>query len=314
MSSRSLLAFGLMLLGATSDAEPRQPTLPCRVAGVAVRGFSGSRLFEAPGDRLELLAGRPLDCSDPEMRRVLTSVEAVFQGPTALPRARFGRPLHVHLAPRLPPRQAPLAGIEVHVSSRELLVARSALGQLGPEVWQHELLHTIAAPLPEAADEARRLWLTLEEGLVAHVAAACIDRRGEALPDDPARARASGPAPGGAPRSAAPSRHALPLGALLASPAYDPHPLAAGLAHELGRQPPAVAIENWFDCLSAPQPAWLGDAPASEVFRAFVARCSRDAARDLESAISRWWVDAAPPAARVANSRRKPAARTAESR
>jgi hypothetical protein len=292
-----------------------------------VQVFASSRLFEAPGDRLELLAGRQLDCASLPVRQLLAALEPAlatvgrlgesFEATSApssgaaregIERGRFGAPLRVHLDPALPSRQAPLASIEVHVSSRELLVARSVLDQLEPEVWRHELLHTIAAPPPEGASPARRLWLTLEEGLVEHVERASTGAGRTALPSD-----AVGVAPSERAESVLLMRRALPAAALLADPAYDPHPLAAGLARELERGERAVPLGAWMDCLAAPPSALPARAAASDVFRVFAGRCSLAAADELSRAIGRWWVEAEPPPAPLA-SVRKAAARAGDSR
>jgi hypothetical protein len=317
-------AFGALVLSVASDAEPRQEAPPCRVSGVAVQVFASSRLFEAPGDRLELLAGRQLDCGSLPVRQVLAALEPALASldesfearshsssgaaPEGIARGRFAAPLRVHLDPALPLRQAPLAGIEVHVSRRELLVARSVLGELGPEVWRHELLHTIAAPPPEGASPARRLWLTLEEGLVEHVERASTRAGPAALPSDGVAIETSERA-----ASVLLAQRALPAAALLADPAYDPHPLAAGLAHELERGGLAVPVGAWVDCLAARPSALPARAAASDVFRAFAGRCSLAAANELSRAVGRWWVEAEPPPASLA-SVRKAAARAGDSR
>jgi hypothetical protein len=333
-NARLALGLGALVLSAASDAEPRQNAAPCPVSGVAVRVFAGSRLFEAPGDRLELLAGRQLDCGAFPVRQVLDAlgpalawlarIDGSFQAnfePTfdagssaaagGLERGRLRNPLRVHLDPALPRRQAPLAGIEVHVGRRELLVARSVLDELGPEVWRHELLHTVAAPPPEGPSPARRLWLTLEEGLVAHVERASTHAGRTALPSDAAGIEPSGPRLLSA--SALHARRALPAAALLADPAYDPHPLAAGLARELERGEPDVPIEAWMGCLVARPRELPPRAAASDVFQAFVERCSLDAASELSRAIGRWWVEAEQPPVALASAR-KAAAPAGDSR
>jgi hypothetical protein len=320
--ARSAIGLGALALAAASDVEPEQHSAPCWAADIGVQVFASSRLFDAPNDRLELLAGRALDCADPTARQVLAAIEGALQGASrpALVRAlqasaaaRAGTPLRIHLDPRLPPRQAPLAGIEVQVSRRELLVAASALNDLGPEVWRHELLHAIAATPPEASRVARHLWLTVEEGLVAHVAQLATDVRRDARPSAAPRLEPSRFEPGAPPPSGALSRRLLPASALLASPAYDPHPLAAGLVRELASEA-RIPVDAWLDCLSASPSALPADAASSDVFRAFVERGSAEAARALSAAIGRWWVDAAQPADRVASERRNATARAGESR
>jgi hypothetical protein len=328
-------AFGALVLSVASDAEPRQEASPCRVSGVAVQVFASSRLFEAPGDRLELLAGRQLDCGSLPVRQVLAALEPALASlanldesfearshsssgasPEGIARGRFAAPLRVHLDPALPSRQAPLAAIEVHVSRRELLVARSVLGELGPEVWRHELLHTIAAPPPEGAGPARRLWLTLEEGLVEHVERASTRAGPAALPSDGVAIENSDAVAIETSERAASvllAQRALPAAALLADPAYDPHPLAAGLARELERGGLAVPVGAWVDCLAARPSALPARAAASDVFRAFAGRCSLAAANELSRAVGRWWVEAEPPPASLA-SVRKAAARAGDSR
>lgn len=321
------LGLGLLAIATAGDREPQQHMAPCRLSGVVVQVFAGSRLFEAPGDRLELVAGRPLDCASSPVRQVLAALEravdaldetsceecaaplearlgaargAAFDG---VERTRFVAPLRVHLDPRLPSRQAPLAGIEVHVGRRELLVARSVLDDLGPEVWRHELLHTLAAPPPEGPSPTRRLWLTLEEALVAHIEQASAPARESPPPNAAAGSKLDG-------LRAAPL--ALPAAALLADPAYDPHPLAAGLARELARAEIAVPPAAWMDCLAALPLEQPAGAAAADVFRAFFARCSAAPANELSSAIARWWVEAEPAAALA--SARNAAAQRGDSR
>jgi hypothetical protein len=333
-SGRLALGLGALVLSAASDAEPRPNAAPCRISGVAVQVFAGSRLFEAPDDRLELLAGRQLDCGGLPVRQLLAALEPALgtlarvggslqanleptldTGSSAaaggLERGRFRKPLRVHLDPTLPRRQAPLAGVEVHVGRRELLVARSVLDELGPEVWRHELLHMVAAPPPEGPSPARRLWLTLEEGLVAHVERASTRAGRTALSSDAVGIEPG--EPGELAASSLQARRALPAAALLADPAYDPHPLAAGLALELERGGPVVPIEAWVDCLAAGPRELPARAAASDVFRAFVERCSLDAASELSRAIGRWWVEAEPPPVAPASAR-KAAAPAADSR
>ncbi|HTV20775.1 MAG TPA: hypothetical protein VMG12_18955 [Polyangiaceae bacterium] len=414
---RMRAAFGLWVLAMAggSDAEPLHEATPCWVSGVAVQPFAGSRLFEAPGDRLELLAGHSLDCGDAALQPVLAAIAQALEG---LPPEPFRRPLRVHLSPRLPPRQAPIAGVEVHVTRRELLVApaaleelqgRQGLGELAQEMWRHELLHALAPAPPELPLEARRLWLTLEEGLVTFVARASLTggrTLGVAASDfrgAPGASQAESPATevtatrddagtrarravrdGGSARDDAPNRGdapahdlatdrdervalderdveldgsahleraarddgsardelasgqlgarlAVPLEALLASPAYDPHPLAAGLALELARDAARVPLGDWLDCISArpsevagstlasKAPAGASALPArraaSDVFRAFVGRCTADRGRALDAAIARWWVDEpAPSPRRSASSALKATARAEDSR
>jgi hypothetical protein len=108
------------------------------------------------------------------------------------------------------------------------------------------------------------------------------------------------------------ARRALPAAALLADPAYDPHPLAAGLARELERAEPVVPLGAWMDCLAARPPELPAGATAPDVFRAFVERCAPASARELSRAIGRWWVEAEPPA--VLARARKAAARAGDSR
>jgi len=177
-------------------------------------------------------------------------------------------------------------------------------------VWRHELLHTIAAPPPEGPSPARRLWLTLEEGLVVHVERASTRAGRTALPSDEV---AIEPSDEVAIEPSLLARRALPAAALLADPAYDPHPLAAGLARELERGGRVVPVREWVDCLAARPPALPARAAASDVFRAFAARCSLAAASGLSAAIGRWWVEAEPPPAPLASAR-KAAARAGDSR
>jgi hypothetical protein len=291
---RIAIVTGALALMGMSDVEPENP-MPCSAAAASVRVYAGSRLLEAPGERLELARGRALGCDSSRVRRVLAELEGAFF--SGLER-RLPEPLGVHLDPLLPARHAPLAGIEVHVTSRELLVATSALDALGRESWRHELLHAMASAPPPLGAAARRLWLTLEEAIVGYLARTTITDR----PDADARA---------APHAAqlewglSGPNHVVPLLEWLASPAYDPHPLAAGLGRELERSAPRPALEPWLDCLSAapeggpPRPlqptafATALPAPLAGVFEPFVTRCPAEVGAALSAALDRAW--GAPP-------------------
>jgi hypothetical protein len=287
------LAFGagVLALSLSSDTEPRRAT-PCRSAASAVQIYEGSRLFDGPGERLELVRGRALACDDPQARRVLAEVDRALAD---FPPERLREPLRIHLEPRLPARQAPLAGIEVHVTSREVLLARAALGGLGPEAWRHELFHTLAAAPPPMSSAARRLWLTLEEGVVGYLTLATggtpeRDAR-DAIVDSTSTPQ--------------PSARLLPLLEWLSSPAYDPHPLATGLTRELARVGPRARLEAWLDCLSAVPDAERDPAgssttaaetpgirlptPLRATFRLFISRCSPPAQATFSTALAGWW-------------------------
>jgi hypothetical protein len=203
---------------------------------------------------------------------VLAPLSRGLQG---FPLERLRGPLAVHVDPRLPSREAPLAGIEVHVSTRELLVRSSALEALPPEAWRHEVLHTLAPPPASDTPQVKRLWLTLEEALVtrlSEIAPGAEPHREPALP------HLDGP---------------RPVDALLASPAYDPHPLAASLVRELRREIAPETPALWLDCLAAP-PAEQPAATPAAVFRRFVERCPAPARQALGRALARWWPEPEP--------------------
>jgi hypothetical protein len=198
---------------------------------------------------------------------VLAPLSRALRG---FPLERLHAPLAVHVDPRLPSREAPLAGIEVHVSSRELLVRASALSALPPDAWRHEVLHALAPAPASSTPEARRLWLTLEEALVT---------------------RLSEIAPGAEPHGEPTPTHLpgpRPVDALLASPAYDPHALAAGLARELRRELTERDAAPGLDCLGAP-PAGGSPATPAAVFRRFAERCPAPVREALQRALARWW-------------------------
>lgn len=228
----------------------------------------GSRLLARGGGRLELLRGAPLPCAD---GLVQTLQAALRDARSGLPPEHLPRPLRVHVDPRLPAGEAPLSGAEVHVSSRELLVTRAALGSLPTEVWRHELLHALAAPPPPASDVARRLWLTLEEGLVQYAA-----QHTEQL----------APALGG---TAAPGLPLPPppVWEQLALPAYDPHELAQGWASELERTRPLLELTAAVSCLSTP-PAATAMATLQQAAQRFAERCPPAVAPVLQRALQRW--------------------------
>jgi hypothetical protein len=287
------LALGAGVLALSSDTEPERAT-PCRAAASAVQIYEGSRLFDGPGERLELVRGRALACDDPRARWVLAAVERALAD---IPRGRLHEPLRIHLEPRLPARQAPLSSIEVHVTSREILLASAALGRLGPEAWRHELFHTLAATPPPMSSAARRLWLTLEEGVVGYLTLA--------TGGGPERDGRDAVVDSGFTSQTRPGARLLPLLEWLSSPAYDPHPLAAGLTRELARVGPRARLEAWLDCLSAVpnaerDPAGSGTtaaetserrlpAPLTATFRLFIGRCSAPAQATFSTALAGWW-------------------------
>ncbi len=292
--ARFALCAAPLGLSTASDGTVTTTVGVCEVAGVSVETIEGSRLLQADRERLKLMRGRTLGCQHPRARHVQAAVAGAL---AAWPldvhdrpgfRRRLPVPMRVHVNPRLPARQAPLAGIEVHVTTREVLVSSSALDALDAEVWRHELLHVLAARPPEASPIGRRLWLTLEEGVVEYLMGETRGRR-------PAATHVAPPV--------------LPALEWLASPAYDPHPLAEALAGELGRVEPHPVLDRWLSCLAAVSSMpgngldadWLnedgdarGRAPRppgafASIFGAFTSRCSPDAASHLSAAIGRWW-------------------------
>jgi hypothetical protein len=287
------LGAGVLALSLSSDTEPDRAT-PCRAAASAVQIHGGSRLFDGPGERLELVRGRALACDDPRARRVLAGIGRALAD---FPRERLHEPLRIHLEPRLPARQAPLSGIEVHVTSREVLLASAALGGLGPEAWRHELFHTLAAAPPPMSSAARRLWLTLEEGVVGYLTLATASAPERDAREAIVESRIT--------PTTKPLAHLLPLLEWLSSPAYDPHPLAAGLTRELARVGPRASLEAWLDCLSATPnterdradsgttaaeaPGTRLPAPLRATFRLFIGRCSPPARAAFSTALAGWW-------------------------
>jgi hypothetical protein len=300
------LAASVLALSASSHTQPERRT-PCRAAQRAVQIYAGSRLFDGAGERLELVRGPALACDDPRARRVLVAVERALG---VFPRERLPEPLRIHIDPRLPARQAPLSGIEVHVTSREVLLASAALGELGPDVWRHELLHTLAAAPPPMSSAARRLWLTLEEGVVGYLTlatgGATEGERRDAVDSSLTQTK--------------PPALLLPLLEWLSSPAYDPHPLAAGLTRQLVRVGPDAPLETWLDCLSAAPDterdrAGFGTmaAESSETrlpaaltatFRLFIDRCSTPAQATFSTALAGWWGEPRMPEPGNATARR----------
>jgi hypothetical protein len=272
----ALAAACLLALAAVGPAEPAPRALMCALqlhAGrhaVPALVYAGSQLVAASAERLVLVPGHAVGCQEPAATAVLQPLERALPG---LPGAVFTRPLEVHLDPRLPPGQAPLGGIEVHVSSRAILVASTAVRALPVNAWRHELLHVLAAPAPEHPG-ARHLWLALEEGLVEYLA-----RPGEAepyrhLPE--AVFTAAGSAP--------------PYWAeALLSPGYDPHPLAAELARALAAPlaEPGPPLREWLGCLSTPALGTSRSNELSAVLQGFAERCPPRAAARLAAAFRR---------------------------
>jgi hypothetical protein len=143
--------------------------------------------------------------------------------------------------------------------------------------------------------------LTLEEAVVQHLASGRSHDAGDAT-----SVTRSTAAPDVSPGSLPPPP--LPALALLASPAYDPHPLAGALARELERVEPQPPLDRWLSCLVALPEApagssqeWLaggpvmnGDAPLgseplAQLLRLFTSRCSPDTASALSAALGRGW-------------------------
>lgn len=327
LGALALLCTGLVL-GPVGDVEPDRAG-SCVLSGGSARVHEGSRLSDTGDGRLTLTRGRTLPCDDLAARDVLAALEAALGNGTggAIRQTLDERRaiLRIHVDPRLPARQAPLGGIEVHVSSRELLVERAALAALPDRAWRHELLHALAPSPPPLSRAGRQLWLTLEEGLVAFLTDVGDGPAADTLP--------SAPLPAGA--DAADGRAAdrrpqlLPLLEWLESPAYDPHPLAAGLARALENT--GAEASSLLDCLTAdparvqhgasnvsssvgreaaaeaastPRPlahaalpvAAVSALPAelADVFAMFGARCSAGAQAPWGAALARWW--GTPPA------------------
>jgi len=265
-SSRWPLGVACLLvpLGLGPAQPAPAPAASRTLRGMTLRVYEGSQLVAGGDERLTLVPGQALAPETPAAAVVSLQLERALAG---LPDLPFECPLDVHLDPRLPPGQAALGGLEVHVSSRSLLVTRDALEAAPMGAWRHELLHALAAAPPEQAQNgSRHLWLALEEGLVQYLAGSF-----EAPPL---------------------ARHALPTAAArevpywaeaLASPGYDPHPLAAQLARSLHDIDPQPELRDWLPCLAAaPEPAavTLGELPLR-----FAERCPAGAARQLRQAL-----------------------------
>jgi hypothetical protein len=275
MRAPVLLLLALLISGADETANAPS-ALPCGAPASAPPGDSArqlqlavyehSRLYASSAGRLQLRRGSPLACVDPLIPSLHAALLAASAG---LPQQLLPQPLRIHIDPRLPADEAGLRGVEVHVSSRELLLERGALAALTAEAWRHELLHSLAAPPPPASEVARRLWLTLEEGLVEHAA----------LLGAPARA-AEAPMPPGL--SSLP-----PVWEQLALPAYDPHELAHGWANELARTEPPLDLPSAVACLSA-APGATALHTLQHTAQAFVQRCPPDVAPVLQRALQRW--------------------------
>jgi hypothetical protein len=261
-----LLVTGSEELDARAGAEPACSLGAAGSAELHVAVHTGSRLLHREGGRLELRRGSALPCSAALAQQLQAELA---RAASALPIELLPRPLRVHVDPRLPAREAPLAGIEVHVSSRELLVARSALPELPEQAWRHELLHVLAAAPPEASEVARRLWLTLEEGLVQY-----------------ATERSFGSAAAAPAALQAPMAPPAPPWEQLALPAYDPHELAHGWASELRHSAPPLELVDAVACASA-RPS----APVHTLQQAalsFARRCPANVAPVLQEALQRW--------------------------
>jgi hypothetical protein len=143
--------------------------------------------------------------------------------------------------------------------------------------------------------------LTLEEAVVQYLASSRLHDAGNAT-----SVTRSTAAPDARPGSLPPPP--LPALSLLASPAYDPHPLAGALARELERADSHPELEGWLSCLAAVPEApggsseerlamapdmsrdtLLGPEALGQVLRLFTSRCSPDTASALSAALARGW-------------------------
>jgi hypothetical protein len=238
----------------------------CWVRGVRVEVYAGSELARASASQLALVRGRALPCASGHARAVSGAIAQVLG---AVPALQLSEPLRVHVDPRLPARQAPVNGIEVHASSREILLDAGALFELPLAAWRHELFHAVSAPPPVTALAPRQLWLTLEEGLVGYLTF---------LTEPGAGARGRfGVEPG-----------FVPAWEELGGDAFDPHPLARQLTRELIETAPRLSAAAWLDCARA-QPLPAGGSEAlHDVALGFVSRCALPARQALAAAASRW--------------------------
>jgi hypothetical protein len=263
-------------LWAVADAEVPRAHALCTARGVGVEIVSGSRLRSGAGERMDLQRGWSVECQTPRARAVLARIDEAVQLPWL---RRLQQPIIVHLDPQLPPGQAKIRGIEVHATSREILVATERLAELGAGVWRHELFHTLASPLPLGSRVARRVALTLEEGLVQHATR---------LAGNPGDVEASACSGWVDPECAEWEQLALP--------AYDPHPLAAGLACELSRAEPPLDAVGSLDCLqrSATSAEVHSLETIRESVRWFTSGCSPAGERALVHAIQRWLPESLP--------------------
>lgn len=255
-----------LLLATRGDDTPQQAA-PCRARGAQVLVYEGSRLFESSASQLALARGRVSSCAGPRASGVIAALERALE---SFPSERLGAPVRVHVDPRLPSHERPVTGIEVHATSREILAEGAALARLPAAAWKHELLHTLAPPPPFTSPVPRRLWLTLEEGLVTYLA-----RAFEPRPHASAGTSEWGALPGAWEE--------------LALPEYDPHALARELALELSRSAPepSAAQQGLLDCLMT-DPVPAARETLREVSGTFVSRCERDAAALLAAAAGRW--------------------------
>jgi hypothetical protein len=285
--ARSALLVAPALLALRGDDLARE-LAACSVRGAEVQIYRGSTLFKSSESQLTLSRGRALACSSDPAVVVLAALEEALE---SFPSERLRGPLRVHLDPRMPRGEAPVASIEVHATSRELLLRSEAALQLPRTAWTHELLHALAPPPPVLVLGARRLWLTLEEGFVACLTAAFEPGHENAV---------------------IPADHDQLAGSWeqLALPEYDPHALAAGFTRELMREYPGPRapemLGELLDCLAAE----TGPPPSERlrhVAHSFVARCAPGPQRLLEAAARSWlpqplspW---APPGDRMADAR-----------
>jgi hypothetical protein len=266
--ARRALLIAPALVAVSGDDLAREAAA-CKARSAQVRIYRGSKLFKSSASQLGLSRGRAVACSSDDAVVVLAALETALE---SIPSERLRGQLHVHVDPRVPRGEAPVTSIEVHATSRELLVGSEAAPQLPRAAWTHELLHVLAPPPPVTTPGGRRLWLTLEEGLVSYLTAAF-----EPSHDD----------------AGAAGDHYQLAGdwELLALPGYDPHALAAGFTHALMRESPSLEasklLGGLLDCLEADSPP-LATEKLRDVARSFVARCAPRPKALVESAARSW--------------------------
>ena len=254
----------------------RAPSAPlCNVNDThEVQVYEGTRFRSRNKGELTATPSRALQCAHPIVRALRAQLQAALVG---FPKQHTSTRLVVHADPQLPTQHAQLRGIEVQLSSGALLIDSSMVPELPRSVWRHELVHATALRQLPKSTVARRLVLTIEEGIADFVAAR--------LENQPLVGT----------ESIGETRDlSKPLTQLdrsfetLSLPGFTPHVLSRGLARALWGQPESLRATAALRCLRS---LWANTTALSgirDVLQAFVASCPAEQHPIVKTALMQW--------------------------